>query len=91
MDILQARQILGNKVCLIGNLSLVYPLGIGTPADVAVETDALIRKVAPGGSYCFSSGNSIPDYIPYENWLAMRNTALKTGVYPIKASNGPKG
>jgi hypothetical protein len=42
--------------------------------------------MAPGGGYCFSSGNSIPDYIPYENWLAMRETALRIGVYPIKAS-----
>ena len=85
MDILEARQILGSKVCLIGNLSLGYPLGTGTPKDVAKESTALIRKMAPGGGYCFSSGNSIPDYIPYENWLAMRNTALQMGVYPIKA------
>jgi uroporphyrinogen decarboxylase len=86
MDILQARQILGNKVCVIGNLSLGYPLGIGTPGDVSKETEILIQKMAPGGGYCFSSGNSIPDYIPYENWLAMRETALRIGVYPIKAS-----
>jgi uroporphyrinogen decarboxylase len=85
MDILQARQIVGNKVCLIGNLSLGYPLGTGTPEDVARETSILMRKMAPGGGYCFSSSNSIPDYIPYENWLAMRNTALETGVYPIKS------
>ena len=83
MDILQARQIVGSKVCLIGNLSLGFPLGTGTPEDVAKETTALIRKIAPGGGYCFSSGNSIPDYITYENWLSMRNTALKEGVYPI--------
>ncbi len=84
MDILQARQIVGNKVCLIGNLSLGYPLGTGTPDDVIKETSILMRKMAPGGGYCFSSGNSIPDYIPYENWRAMRDTALRTGVYPIK-------
>jgi uroporphyrinogen decarboxylase len=85
MDILEARQIAGSKVCLIGNLSLGYPLGIGTPEEVAKESTILIRKMAPGGGYCFSSGNSIPDYIPYENWLSMRNTALQMGVYPIKA------
>jgi uroporphyrinogen decarboxylase len=83
MDILQARQILGKKICLIGNLSLGYPLGTGTPEDVTKESEILIRKIAPGGGYCFSSGNSIPDYIPYDNWLAMRNTALKVGGYPI--------
>jgi len=83
MDIVETRQIVGPGVCLIGNLSLAFPLGTGTPEDVARETEALIRMMAPGGGYCVSSGNSIPDYIPYENWKAMRDTALRVGVYPI--------
>lgn len=84
MDIVEAREIVGSKVCLIGNLSLVHPLGFGTPEEVSTASKALIRRMAPGGGYCFSSGNSIPDYISYENWIAMRNTALEVGVYPIK-------
>lgn len=84
MNIEQARQIVGSKVCLIGNLSLGFPLGTGTPEDVARGTERLVRTMAPGGGYCLSSGNSIPDYIPYDNWLAMRDTALRVGVYPIK-------
>jgi uroporphyrinogen decarboxylase len=83
MDIEETRRIVGPKVCLIGNLSLGYPLGLGTPEEVATETEALVRKMAPGGAYCLSSGNSIPDYVPYENWLAMRDTALRVGHYPI--------
>lgn len=84
MNIHQCRELLGKDVCIIGNLSLGYPLGSGTPQDVSKETRILIQKLAPGGSYCLSSGNSIPEYIPYENWLAMRNTALEAGRYPIQ-------
>ncbi len=84
MDIEETRRIVGPKVCLIGNLSLGHPLGLGTPAEVAMETEGLVRKMAPGGAYCLSSGNSIPDYVPYENWLAMRDTALRVGRYPIQ-------
>jgi len=84
MDIYKARQIVGDKVCLIGNLSLAFPLGTGTPADVIDGTRRLIRTMAPGGSYVMSSGNSIPEYIPYENWKAMRDTALNEGLYPIR-------
>jgi len=86
MDIEETRQTVGPNVCLIGNLSLGQPLGLGTPAEVAAETEALVRKMAPGGAYCVSSGNSIPDYVPYENWLAMRDTALRVGRYPIQGA-----
>jgi uroporphyrinogen decarboxylase len=84
MDIAATRRVVGPSVCLIGNLSLADPLGTGTPAQVAAATEALIRQMAPGGGYCLSSGNSIPDYVPYENWKAMRDTALRVGVYPVQ-------
>lgn len=84
MDILKTREIVGSHVCLIGNLSLGFPLGTGSPADVEQGTIRLIQQMAPQGGYCLSSGNSIPDYVPYENWKAMRDTALKVGRYPIQ-------
>jgi uroporphyrinogen decarboxylase len=84
MSLTETRAIVGAGVCLIGNLSLAHPLGTGTPAEVEAATEALIRQMAPGGAYCLSSGNSIPNYVPYENWKAMRDTALRVGVYPIR-------
>ncbi|HKZ55181.1 MAG TPA: uroporphyrinogen decarboxylase family protein [Anaerolineales bacterium] len=92
MDIEETRRLVGPRVCLIGNLSLGYPLGSGSPQEVARETEALIRKVAPGGGYCLSSASSITDAIPYENWDAMRKTALEAGVYPIRPAEAqPRG
>ncbi len=84
MDIQRVRQIVGPDVCLIGNVDLAFPLGTGTPEDVDVAVRDLIRTMGPSGGYCISSGNSVPEYIPYENWLAMRNAALKYGTYPIE-------
>ena len=84
MDIDEARQIVGPGVCLIGNVGLSYPLGMGSPEDVKRETLKLIQKMGPGGGFCLSSANSIPEYIPYENWLAMREIALEFGRYPLK-------
>lgn len=85
MDIMETRGIVGPQVCLIGNVSLGFPLGTGSPADVEKETIRLIELMAPQGGYCLSSGNSIPDYVPYENWKAMRDTVLRAGRYPIRA------
>jgi len=83
MDIQRVREIVGPNVCLIGNVNLGFPLGTGTPADVEAAVRELIRTMAPNGSYCISSANSIPEYIPYENWLALRNASLEYGHYPI--------
>lgn len=83
MDIQRVRRIVGPDVCLIGNVDLGFPLGTGTPEDVDAAVRDLVRTMAPGGGYCISSGNSVPEYIPYENWLAMRDAALKYGTYPI--------
>ena len=44
----------------------------------------LIRKVGPGGGYCAGAGNSVPEWARFENFMAMRETALKYGAYPIK-------
>jgi uroporphyrinogen decarboxylase len=84
MDIQRVREIIGPSVCLIGNVDLTFPLSTGRSEDVDASVRELIHTMAPHGGYCVSSGNTIPDYIPYENWLALRNATLKYGVYPIQ-------
>ena len=37
----------------------------------------LIDDCAPGGRFAVGSGNSIPDYIPVENYLTMMDEALR--------------
>ena len=44
----------------------------------------LLQKVAPGGGYCVGSGNSVPDWARFDNYMAMRDTTLKYGGYPIQ-------
>ncbi len=84
MDIRRVREMVGPGVCLIGNVDLAFPLGTGTPDDVEAAVCDLMRTMAPGGGYCLSSANSIPEYVPYENWLALRNAGLRYGKYPIQ-------
>ena len=83
MDIRQMKQKYGGRIGLLGNLNLAFPLGLGTPRDVEAEVKSLLRDVAPGGGYCLGSGNFVTDYIPFENYQAMIETALKYGHYPI--------
>jgi uroporphyrinogen decarboxylase len=43
-----------------------------------------LKKIAPGGGYGLGSGNSVPDWARFENYMAMRETVLKYGGYPIR-------
>lgn len=83
MDIVALKRSLAGRITLIGNIDLAYTLTLGTPADVEAEVKERIRVLAPGGGYCLSSANSIPDYVPFDNFLAMRDAWLTYGRYPI--------
>ena len=83
MDIVALKQKVLGRLTLIGNIDLAYTLTLGTPAEVDTEVKERIRVLAPGGGYCLSSANSIPDYVPFDNFLAMREGWLKYGKYPI--------
>jgi uroporphyrinogen decarboxylase len=84
MDIRRMKKEYGKRLCLIGNLDLEYTLTRGSPQEVAQKTRALIRDVGPGGGYCVSSSNSIPSYVPGDNYRAMVETVLQHGSYPLK-------
>lgn len=77
MDIVALKKRVAGRLTLIGNIDLTYTLTLGTPAEVDAEVKERIRVLAPGGGYCLSSANSIPDYVPFENLMAMRDAWIK--------------
>ncbi len=83
MDIRSLKRKYGGRLCLMGNLDLGYTLTRGTPAEVVQETLGLLRDVAPGGGYCVGASNSVPEYVPFANYNAMRETVFRFGQYPI--------
>ena len=82
LDIVEFKRLFGDRICIIGNVSNEL-LRSGTREEVASRVKELLQKVAPGGGYCLGSGNSVPDWAQFENYMAMRDTALKYGAYPI--------
>ncbi len=82
MDIVEFKQTYGDRICIVGNVSNEL-LRSGTPMEVESHVKELLEKVAPGGGYCVGSGNSVPDWAQFENYMAMRDTTLKQGGYPI--------
>lgn len=79
-DMKQAKQIIGDRVCLYGNVPsalLVY----GEPGDVDARCRQLIEDCAPGGGYILGSECEVPWDAKPENVRAMIAAAGKYGVY----------
>ncbi len=83
MDIVEVKRRIGHRMCVIGNIDLGYTLTRGTPAEVDAEVKERIRTVGPGGGYCVGSSNSVTAYVPFENYMAMREAVLRYGKYPL--------
>lgn len=82
-DIDAVKRQYGGRLCLCGNIDLDSTLTLGTPEEVEEEVKTRIRTVGPGGGYCCGSSNSVPEYVPIENYIAMIESIAKYGGYPI--------
>ncbi len=83
MDIELLKKKYGSQLCLCGNINLDSTLTLGTPEEVEEEVKLRIRTIAPGGGFCCGSSNSVPEYVPYDNYLSMIGSIQKYGKYPI--------
>jgi uroporphyrinogen decarboxylase len=83
MDIVEVKRKFAGQLCVMGNIDLGYTLTRGTPEETEAEVKERIRLVAPGGGYCLSSSNSIPEYVKAENYIAMIEATKRYGRYPI--------
>jgi uroporphyrinogen decarboxylase len=83
MDIVKVKAEFGSKLCLVGNVSNEL-LRTGSPEEVLAHAIGLIKTVGIGGGFALGSGNSVPAWAKYENFLAMRKAALHFGNYPSK-------
>lgn len=63
----------GHKMAAIGGVD-VDILARGTEADVVDRTRRILDDCAPRGGYAAGSGNSVTNYIPVTNYLAMIET-----------------
>jgi uroporphyrinogen decarboxylase len=83
MDIGDAKTRIGNKLCLMGNVSCVTTLCSGTIEEVRQETKDVIRKAGKGGGLICGSSNSIHSGVRPENYVAMVKAIKEYGKYPL--------
>ena len=82
MDMAKVKKQWGDRICLIGNVSNEL-LRSASASQIEARVKELLRDAAPGGGFALGSGNSVPNWAKFENYMAMREAGLNHGRYPI--------
>lgn len=75
VDLAYAKQRIGDRTCLLGNVDTVSALLLGTPDDVRLASQRCIDEAAGGGAFMLGSGCMVPRTTPVENVKAMVEVA----------------
>ncbi len=76
----EAKKKWGGRIAILGGLDLDF-LVRSTPEQVRSRTREVLEVCMPGGGYALGSGNSIANYIPVANYLAMLEEGWRLGRY----------
>ncbi|MBN2281559.1 MAG: hypothetical protein JXQ65_13340 [Candidatus Marinimicrobia bacterium] len=69
----QALELWGDRIAILGGIDMDF-LARKSPREIQQRSKQLLEFQLAKGGYALGSGNSIPDYIPDENYLAMIST-----------------
>lgn len=81
VDIAEVKRLVGDRVCLIGNVSCAA-LQTGTPADVEHAVRYALTHGMPGYGYVFSTSNCVYTGMPLERYKLMLDLWRTYGNYP---------
>lgn len=70
MPVEEAYDLYGSKIAILGGIDVDY-LARRTPSEINRRSFSMLQRSLERGGYALGSGNSIPIYIPEENYLAM--------------------
>jgi uroporphyrinogen decarboxylase len=76
LPITEAQARYGDRIAVLGGVD-VDVLGRADPDAVRRYVRGIIDTCAPRGRFAIGSGNSIPSYIPVENYLTMIDEAIR--------------
>jgi uroporphyrinogen decarboxylase len=80
-DIVATKKQWGDRIAVAGGIDLKETLCMGSPQNVEAEVRRMICEMGPGGGWLMGSSNSIPDFVPVENYRALLAAGRKYGRY----------
>jgi len=81
MDLRTVKRLVGDRVCITGNIDCAHLLPHGTPEDVEKAVIQAIRDAGEGGGYILTSSNSIHSSVNPANFAAMIDATHRHGLY----------
>lgn len=74
MPVEQFYEIYNGKIAVIGGIDVDF-IVTKTPEEVKERSKKMLERTASRGGYALGTGNSVPEYIPLDNYLAMLSAA----------------
>lgn len=71
VDLRKAKEVLGGKICVAGNVSPTGAFLSGTPDEVIREGKACVEAWGEGGGYVLALGCDFPPNVPFDNIQAL--------------------
>jgi uroporphyrinogen decarboxylase len=84
LPVTEAKRRYGDRIAILGGVDMNF-LCTANPEAIRRYVRKVIEICAPGGGYALGTGNSVANYIPFENYLAMLDEGRRIGAYPLRA------
>ena len=78
LDVREAKALWGDRVCLLGGIDMDFICRADESAIRERVRDTL-EVCMPGGGYCLGTGNTVANYVPVDNYLAMLDEGRRFG------------
>jgi uroporphyrinogen decarboxylase len=80
LPVTEAKRLYGKRIGIIGGVDMDF-LSRRSVNEVREYVRNILKVCKPGGGYCLGSGNTVANYVPLENYLAMLDVGLEEGWY----------
>lgn len=70
LPVVEAKRRYGGRVALLGGVDMDFLCRADT-RSIRRRVREILDACLPGGGYCLGTGNTVANYVPLDNWLAM--------------------
>jgi len=80
MPIEDVKEKYGDRIAILGGVDVDF-LTTASIDEVRQRTRQVLERCMPGGGFALGTGNSVANYVPVQNYLAMLETGWEVGRY----------